>query len=173
MCSNWWLVPLRPGLATWKNNMRESWNDVSSVSLFGIIVSTYRGPEIRRTSIAERHYIIDLKESDRISSVAISTQLGISVSPKKDDCHRHQENGFVALFYSSIFSKIIPKVRPDSHLQGNTTNFRVSALTLAVASRTPRVYHSSQIHFDRDSDQTFKCTNTTTKLRNLFCNNAK
>ena len=39
-----------------------------------------------------------------------------------------------------------------------------------MSNQTPRVY---QICFGRESDQNLKCTKTTTKMKNLFCNNAE
>ena len=39
--------------------------------------------------------------------------------------------------------------------------------------QTPRVCHCYQIRFGRESDQNPKCTKTTTKMRNLFCNNVE
>ena len=37
--------------------------------------------------------------------------------------------------------------------------------------QTPCVHHCPQIRFGRESDQNLKCTETDTKMRNLFCNN--
>ena len=41
---------------------------------------------------------------------------------------------------------------------------------LHVISQTPRLDHCPQIRFGRESDQNLKCTETATKMRNLFCN---
>ena len=37
-------------------------------------------------------------------------------------------------------------------------------------NQTPPLQHCPQVHFGRESDQNLKCTETATKMRNLFCN---